>query len=63
MIDSRVQPASLILSRDDGPGSVGHCRANGFSRRSAYRLCLQGAKTCWRGKDQASTRESVRNAG
>jgi hypothetical protein len=23
----------------------------------------QGAKTCWRGKDQAGTRESVRNAG
>jgi hypothetical protein len=60
MIDSRVQPAFLILSRDDG---TGHWRANGFSRRSAYRVYLQAEKTGWRGKDQASTRESVRDAG
>ncbi len=64
-------PASPHFSHCCGmmaQGSVGHCRANRFSRRRQYRVywpsvCNKCAKTCWRGKDQASTRESVRNAG
>jgi len=34
-----------------------------FSRRREYRVYLQGVKTCWRGNDQASTRDRVRNVG
>jgi hypothetical protein len=54
--------------RDDGEG---HCRApwdqRGFERRRRYWLYRQGAKSptvrLGRGKDRASTREGMRNAG
>ena len=36
---------------------------NGVRRRGETRVYSQGAKNPWRGKDRASTREGMRNAG